>query len=216
MSNKKDEILQKFLRHMESLEKTRNKMECLFNTKKINKRDIEQVYKGLFLDMVSGFESIIESSFIYFLIEDQKLKIKKIKPVVRFKNISSAKRVIFNNNSWIDWLPYDKTIKMASIYFLNSYPFSTFGFMDSTLDKIDIDNTKKILTEISIIRNAIAHQSSHSRKIFKKSIEGYHLLPQQKNPVGFLRSNFRITPTQNRFQNFELEIASLVNRFVLM
>lgn len=216
MSNKKDELLKKFLRHIESLEKTRDNIELLFNTKRISKKDIEQFYRGLFLDMVSGFESIIENIFIYFLIEKQKPKIKKIKPKVCFKNNALAKRIIFNNKNWVDWLPYEKTIKLAEIYFLNGYPFSTVGFINLKKDKIDIGNAQKLLMEISIIRNAIAHQSSHSKKQFLKSIENYTLLPQDKTPTGFLRSNFRINPNQNRFQNFELEITSFVNRFILM
>lgn len=216
MNNKKDKLLKKFLRHIEGLEKTRDKMEFLFNIKKIGKKDIEQVYKGLFLDMVSGFESIIENIFIYFLIEKQKPKIKKIKPMVYFRNNPLAKKIIFNNNYWVDWLPYDKTIELAKIYFLNGYPFSALGFIDYDRDKIDIDNAKKALTRIVNIRNAIAHQSSYSKKRFLESIEDYALLPEEKTPVGFLRNNFRINPIQNRFQNFELEIASFVNRFVLM
>ncbi|MDP2649295.1 MAG: hypothetical protein Q8P10_00465 [bacterium] len=216
MINKKDELLKKFLRHVESLEKTRDKMEILFNTEKISKKDIEQVYKGLFLDMVSGFELIIENIFVYFLIEKQKPKIKKIKPIVIFKNNISAKKIIFNNKRWVDWLPYVKTIELAGIYFLNGYPFSVLGFVDPLKDKKDIDNAQKVLEEISIIRNAIAHQSNYSKEKFLKSIENYTLLPKEKTPIGFLRSNFRISPIQNRFQNFELEITSFVNRFLLM
>ena len=215
MSNKKDELLKKLLRRIESLEKTRDRMESLFDAKEISKKDIEQVYKGLFLDMVSSFESIIEEIFVYFLLEKHQLKVKKIKPIVRFKNNPSAKKIIFNNNDWVDWLPYGRTIKLADIYFLNGYPFTTLGFADPAKNRTDIDNAKKALTEISKIRNAIAHQSSHSKEQFLKSIAGYTLSPQEKTPVGFLRNEFRISPVQNRFQSFELEITSFINRFIL-
>ena len=56
-----------FRTRLRSLEYTRNKLHKLFLTGQITRRDIEQVYQGLFLEAVAAFESHIELFFIGLL-----------------------------------------------------------------------------------------------------------------------------------------------------
>lgn len=216
MSDKRKQLFKDFSSHIKSLERTRKKTENLFALEKMSKRDIEQVYKGLFLDMISEFESVIEEMFVGLLVKKYKIKSKKFKPKIIFKTNQLARSVIYSNKNYnkdyINWLPYRQTIDLAKIYFASGYPFCTLGF--SCKSNYEIENLEMTLNDMSAIRNAIAHKSNHAQNKFSKSISRFSLGPKEKTPAGFLRNNFRMNPNQNRYEYFMSEIISFVNRFV--
>ena len=57
-----------FISHLKSLELTRQKGESLMSSHMLVRRDIEQIYKGLWLDAVCSFEQFIEQLFIGLLV----------------------------------------------------------------------------------------------------------------------------------------------------
>jgi hypothetical protein len=54
--------------HLKSLEWTRTKMERLLSEGAIVRRDIEKVYKGLYLDAITSFEGLVEELFLGLLV----------------------------------------------------------------------------------------------------------------------------------------------------
>ena len=79
---------------------------------------------------------------------------------------------------YIDWFPYDVTIKRAKIYFKSGKPFTNFSKVE-----------KKYLEEILYIRNALTHRSNYSIiQLNRNVIKDLPLTSKEKTVTGFLRS----------------------------
>lgn len=182
--------LDSFIGHLKYIELTRSKMEQLFSRKTIVRRDIEFIYEGIYLNAVTQFENFIENLFINLLSNKAEHPSKAIKPKLQFSSAVICRDIVCAGKSYIDWFPYDKTIKRAKIYFKKGLPFTA-------LEKAD----KKEISEILYIRNAIAHNSKHSVKMFAKHLTDESILtPREKTPAGFLRSNYVAAPPQTRYE----------------
>lgn len=189
--------------HLNTLEKTRKKMELLLTKGIIVRRDIEQVYEGLYMSSITAFENWIENLFVGLLVGRLKHCSSSVVPRVSFKSERVAREVIFSDRNYVDWFPYDKyTIKRANAFFRNGLPFTS-------LDRID----KGKLEAIFCIRNAIAHKSTHSKKKFEDKVIGsLHVTQQERTPAGYLRGIFRISPSQTRYKNLISEMASIAKK----
>ena len=192
-----------FVSHLRYLEQTRSKMERLASTGYIVRRDIEQVYLGLFIDAMTSFESLIEKLFVGILVGKIKPRTKRIVPRISFESNRIAREVVLGGRNYVDWFPYEEqTEKRARAFFRNGLPFTCFS-----------DPEKAQLRNLNYIRNAIAHQSNFSKRQFeRKVIASLYLTIQEKTPAGFLRSKIRITPDQTRYENFVIQMATLANK----
>jgi hypothetical protein len=103
-----------------------------------------------------------------------------------------AREVIIGpNRSYVDWVPYRRTVELATVFFKGGRPFSDLA-----------QPHKDVLHKSHIIRNAIAHKSKHSLKEFERHIIGSSTLPPSEcSPAGYLRGLLRISPSQTRFSN---------------
>lgn len=196
MSQDTANYLNKFIGHLNNIEFTRNKMERLFDKKLIVTRDIEIIYNGLFLDALTCFENFIEELFINLLIDDSIHPSFSVKAKHKFNSTKICREIVYAGKKYVDWFPYDFTIKRAEIFLKNGKPFTN-------LDKTD----RMVLAQIFYIRNAIAHKSRHSINMFKKQvIEGFILMAREKTPVGFLRSIYAMAPSQTRYEYYISQI----------
>ena len=108
---------QSFEVQVSSIESTRNKMEILFQNGHINVSDIQHVYAGLYLELFTDFEALLENLFFgllngrLFTRTYPVLKKATIAPVTELKNI------VQSGKSYVAWLPYnDNTLKRAKLY----------------------------------------------------------------------------------------------------
>lgn len=194
-------FLNNYIGRLNSLERTRLKMEQLLIDGCIVRRDIEQVYEGMFISSITLFENWLEKLFIGLLVGRVQLK-SSVVPRVTFRSDKVARDVIFGGQNYVDWFPYRYTEKRAEAFFRNGLPFKCLMSPD-----------KKVLENILYIRNAIAHKSSYAVSTFKDEVIGNTpLRPQEQTPAGFLRSRFRITPTQTRYENIVTEIVSIARK----
>lgn len=179
MSRRPTYLSKEFAAKLAKLESTRVKVENLLPLGHLSDTDIEVVYAGLFLDAFTEFESLIESLFIGLF--DGSLK-SKGQPVTRLLRVSpkgAARTVVFGGKSYIDWLPVeDKTIPHAKRFLLDGKPFSLL----SQSEKLELKNAH-------LLRNAIAHKSDAATQGFLRSISQQSLLPHEKSPAGYLRTN---------------------------
>lgn len=188
--------------HLKSLELTRLKFELQFREGHIVRRDLEQVYSGLFLEAITSFEAFIEDLFIRLLISGSIRAPSHIVPKALFKSRSIAAQIVLGGQKYLDWLPYSFTERRAIAFFRNGLPFCS-------LDRPEKNSIEKWL----LIRNVIAHKSKHAKKVFEeKLIEGIPLAPREKTPAGFLRSELRISPTLTRYQYYMLEMARVAQK----
>ena len=187
-----------FRRSLKGLDYTRKRMEGLCRAQQITRRDLNSVYEALFLRAVSRFESFLEELFLGILqgrVEYKKNRrvTLKVAPTSRQALI----HIVFQKNSYLDWLPFSKTEDRADYYLLGARPFSD-------LEQPDKDAISKIV----IIRNAIAHHSKHSANQFKtKVIQSQPLLRGEKTPAGYLRSE--VQPNINRFEAYIGELGRI-------
>lgn len=197
-------LFKNFNDHLRSLDFTRVNVENAFKKKAISKRDVEQVYKGLFLDAVASFEMFLENLFIGLLIDQYSPGTKKVFPKVKFKkNIVARKIVIINN--YYNWLPYNNTIKRANDFFRNGLPFT---LVSDT--KFSIFNFNQNIEHICYIRNAIAHKSKYARLQFEKNVIGSVRLPMSERKVAaYLRGLYRTAPPHTRYEKLIIDMATM-------
>jgi hypothetical protein len=188
--------------HYKYLEKTRTKMERLFNSSALVRRDIEQVYAGLYLNAVTSFEQFLESLFIGLLAERISPSLDTVVPRVTFRSDRVARDVVHSGRNYVDWLPYSYTEQRAKVFFRGGRPFSLL-----TPDE------KRTIERIMYTRNSIAHQSKYSQMVFESKVLGsLPLAPRERTPTGFLRSRFRTAPVQTRYELYVTEMAAIARK----
>ena len=144
-----------------NIEFTRLKVESLFAEKVIVKRDLDIAYSGLIINAVTAFENYLEE--LFFSIMSGKTSFNKdVRPIARSISKLSKKDIrslVLGDNRYINWLPYDFTIKRSSAYLVEGNPFKKLKGQDT-----------ESLSKIAKIRNAIAHSSPFSEESFQKLI----------------------------------------------
>jgi hypothetical protein len=189
-----------FEQQLISIEATRSKMENLYLSHHINTSDIEHVYAGLFMELFTDFEALLEELFFGLL--NGKL-FTRAYPIVKKVNISPTteiKNVVFSGKAYVNWLPYkDNTLTRAKLYIDAGEPFSR-------LTTSHING----VTNYHNIRNAIAHKSENSLDKFNSIINTLPLLPSEKTPTGYLRSKPGVAG-QTQFEIAAIELKMLTN-----
>jgi hypothetical protein len=191
---------QNFEQQIVSIEATRSKMEALYHAGSINTSDIEHVYAGLFMELFTDFEALLEELFFGLL--NGKL-FTRVYPIVKKASISPVselKNIVFNGKQYVNWLPYkENALQRAILYIDAGEPFC----------RLSTANINKI-TNYHNIRNAIAHKSENSLNKFNSIIAGLPLLPAEKTPTGYLRSVPHVGG-QTQFEIAALELKALTN-----
>ena len=165
------------------LENIRKKYELLFNKNEISDLDISIVYSGLFIELFTEFEALLEDLFFGLLKRELYSSNPDFKIILNIKPLSKIDESVMsglgtNKKKFLDWLPYtDYTIPRAKIYFFDGLPFSAISSIE-----------KGNLKFYHIIRNALVHKSDYAKKKFNDQISNLTLRPKEKNPAYFLRS----------------------------
>ncbi|HET8891285.1 MAG TPA: hypothetical protein VFQ41_20445 [Candidatus Angelobacter sp.] len=172
-------------------------MEKLLADDRLARRDLERVYEGLFLSAFTRFEVLLEDLFFGLLVGRVSCYSCDSYPRVNFQSEKVARQVILRERRYLDWLPYGKTEELAKSFFRGGRPFT----------RLDDGEKSKLQTSL-FIRNAIAHKSTYSSKIFTEKVLGSTpLAPRERTPAGFLRSQYRIN--QTRFQLYMNDVLAV-------
>jgi hypothetical protein len=109
-------------------------------------------------------------------------------------------RVLAGTSRYVDWLPYDRTVKRATAFFPSGRPFVDLASSDA-----------RAMERLATIRNAIAHESGHALRVFHKDfVDGRGLPPDQSTPAGYLRGQH--TAAQTRFAFLLADAVSAFSR----
>jgi len=183
-------------------------MEKLFNDGRLSRSDIEKVYESLFMRTITFFEGFIEDLFFGLIVGKVRLSVGRVGLKYGFKSATLAREIVFAGKNYYVWFPYDQTERLAKRFLRDGSPFTLLNLND--IDKKAVRND---ITNMLIVRNVIAHQSSYSKRRFREEIimTAPWLLPREKTPAGFLRSIFRI-PDQTRFENYQLRIIDIAKK----
>src|SRR5262249_37025998 len=107
--------------------------------------------------------------------------------------------ILLQGAKYLDWLPFHHTEKRVELYIAKRGQSGNCGrpFVELT------DGDKSQLKTIVTIRNAIAHSSPHAANEFARTVIGSQpLLPREKTPAGYLRSQVAGSPIQTRFEAY--------------
>jgi hypothetical protein len=192
-------VLDKFHRSLRTLDYTRERMERLYQRDQIALRDLHSVYESLFLRSVTSFELFLEELFIAILERRVRYRARTVTLKMKAHSSVALMEILLQGDRYLDWLPFNKTEDRAKLYLLDGKPFCD-------LTSADKDTIKKITT----IRHAIAHASTHAKDQFHKTVIGnLAVLRGERKPAGFLRSQVRASPAQNRFETYIAELGRI-------
>lgn len=190
-----NKLAKEFIVKSNNLESTRRKIEEIYLNGKLSVADVEQVYTGLFLDIFTEFEALIEDLFIGLLTGKLYITSSKNPRKLKIVPASSTLDVLLNGKRYLDWMPYkDYTKARADRFFTNGQPFSKLK-----------EEQIKSLQDYHTIRNALAHKSKSARKKFERIIQNLTLLPNERTPAGYLMSKPQGTETQYQIAVAELK-----------
>jgi len=185
-----------FVRSLASSERTRLRVEALLASGDLGIRDVERVYEALFIRSVVQFEAMLEEVFVGLISGRLKSPKTGISPRANFFSDGVLKDIIYGERDYLDWLPYNRTETLARRFLTAGRPFTDLD-----------DGRKSEIKRIVLTRHSIAHKSEFSKRQFvEKVIASAVLLPHEKTPAGYLRSNFRTAPPQRRFELFSITL----------
>ena len=190
----------KFISKVRTLEYTRKRIDELARNNSITSRDADQVYEGLFLSVHIAFESFLEQLFTVLIVSTSNYRTSQtdINARIGVNSYKIAKELIYRGYDYVEWMPYSKTQKLASLYLTGGRPFSNIN-----------DSEKGYLKKCSLIRNVIAHKSAFSIAQFKEKVIGNAVIPNEERQVArYLRGIYRISPVQSRY---ELYVSILIS-----
>jgi hypothetical protein len=190
MAGERVDIASRLTRRLGRADLTRQRMEHLFRSGRIVRRDVEAVYEGLYVQAVSAFESFIAELFRALLLASVPVPGSRIARRVTFSSSPVLSDVLHGNRRYLDWLPYDQTEERARVYLRGGRPFT------------DVTPTDKDrLQRVVWTRNAIAHQSAFARNRFEENVIGATpLLSRERTPAGYLRTMTALPPAPTQFE----------------
>src|ERR1700675_1105239 len=173
-------------------------MERLYTQSMVAKRDVEHIYGAIFLGAYASFEGMLEDLFLKLLTGRVKFP-RSVRTKVTFRSDMVARADVFGDRKYVDWVPYERTVKRAETLFYSGLPFT----------KLD-SNEEDLIKVVCTIRNAIAHQSGHARKKFDNEVvSNLTLAPRERTPTGFLRSLHSSAPNVTRYEQLIGDLTSI-------
>jgi hypothetical protein len=143
---------------------------------------------------VVSLEEALESLFVTILTRSVTHSTQII-PKIGLVAPAVARHIILGGKSYVDWLPIDHTKKRAEAFLRGGRPFTNITTPQ-----------RKALDKVSAIRNVIAHPSKSAKKRFENDVlRGLTLLLSERTPAGYLRSVYRSSPSQTRFEEVQIE-----------
>lgn len=205
MAKHRRELAQELNAKLQSLEYTRVRIERLYAESHIAQRDKKHVYEGLFLKAYVQFESFIENLFFGLIVSNSAIHTPStIVPLVKINSHAVARKLAMGDKNYLDWLPYSNMKKHTEKLLRGGKPFSSLS-----------SNQKQDLVTLSVIRNAIAHESDHSIEQFHAKVATSSTLkPSERRPSGFLMGIYRANPSETRYQLYASKMSQIAFHLV--
>lgn len=180
----------------------RTKQERLLRKGLLARRDIEIVYEGLYMSLVTGLEQHLEELFVGML-WGRLDPPRGVHPRVRIPSPKVAREVVLGGKDYVDWLPYRHTEGRAQAFYRGGKPFTP-------LSKAE----KQILRRVTAIRNVLAHRSAHSyRQYEEKILKALTLPPSLMQPARLLRSPSTLGPApRTRYEEYATHMSGILRR----
>jgi hypothetical protein len=200
-----DKLFASFVARDRRLDGTRRRVDQLVQTGRLSTRAAEQVYESLFLSAFTSFEVFVEDLFLLLLVGASKRNpaISSAVPRIAVKSFSVARDLVVGpGRKYVDWLPYERTMERAKLFFRGGRPFTEVPVGE-----------RELVNRAQVIRNAIAHRSRYSEERFETQvIAGTALAPRERKPAGYLRGLLSAYPSVCRYENYATGLLGLAKR----
>lgn len=149
--------------------------------------DKNQIVAGTFVSYYAFYERQLEALFMGLLTGALQHPTATVTPLATFTSAQAADGIVRDGKKYIDWLPFDRhTASRSKLYFEGSQPF----------DRLT-PGQRRVLDEVGLLRNALAHQSAHSLRRFRvELVDGQGLPASQSRPAGYLRGDHSLGVTR--------------------
>jgi hypothetical protein len=163
-------------------------MDRLHSAHALGRADLNRVYAGAFVGFTTYVERSLERLFLGLLMG--RFEVSGVAPLVQINSEVVARAVVRGGRNYVDWLPFTKHTEPRALAFLASgRPFTDLPAADA-----------RVFDRLGVIRNAIAHESSHALRQFRRIfVDGRALPAEQQRPAGYLRGQH--SPGVTRFVN---------------
>lgn len=167
-----------------------------------NERAREFAMQGLYLTAVRSFEGFLEDQLLALASGKVTWKSRVLGPDqvrcqlrLQERRKSMIKEIMLARKDYVDFLPYEQTIKIANVFFVGGRPFSKLPEAD-----------RRTLVRCLAVRNFIAHRSDAAARKFLKRYEDIKPVRlSSPRPIHYLDDSIRAGVTL-----FEHDISSLV------
>lgn len=162
--------------------------------------DANRAYAGALLAFHVSVERSLERLFLGTVMGRFTYTSRPITPLVVIRSEVVARAVVKGDRKYLDWLPYNYTASRAEAFLSGGRPFADLGRTDIAA-----------FERLSVVRNAIAHDSSHALKQFRAQfVVGRPLPVGQQSPAGYLRGQH--STGQTRFEFMLAETVAVFRR----
>ena len=180
----------RFIRRVSSSRTRCARIERQFDKNRLRVTDVELVYESSFLSVCSQWEALLHETLFEVVCGGGSIRRGNTR-LATFKNRSHFRKLLlFSDKNYIALQDLGRVEDMASLFVAKGRPFSAIS-----------DDNRTHIQQAMWVRNAIAHQSSFAVKTFRNKVPGVTSLPTSKRMPGpFLRHEFRVSPSQRRFE----------------
>lgn len=199
-------LADKLTKKYKALDLTRKRIDKLYTQNHIVLRDKKQFYEGLYLKTHVLFEAFLENLFYGLLVENSSIITPPhIIPRVPIKSYRIAGDLVHGGKDFVDWIPFERTMIRAKLYFRNGSPFCTL-----------LPNEKDDIFKSHVLRNVIAHESKHSLNKFEQHLISSRVLPtSERKPAGYLMGIYATSPSQTRYELYAAKLKNIAIKLTL-
>lgn len=181
--------VRRFSAHVRRLQRCCLRVEKQLHSGNLRVSDVELVYTSSFLAMVTRWEAFVEAA-LYEAVCTPAPKALRIRRHLAIASRSHLQRILLHPDK--EYVSLTTVRQARDVYELFLKGAGPFGGIS--------DTNQTYIQQAIWIRNAIAHASAASDRAFKKKVPGVASLPRnRRQPSAFLRHEFRVAPSQRRF-----------------
>ena len=167
-----------------------SRIEHEFRRERLRVTDVELVYSSSFLSICSRWESLLEDILFEVVSGEESRKPGNRRNATFRTRKHLAHILLFPRKDYLSIPNLKHAEELAALFIDNGRPISAVTEPNRTL-----------LQQAVWIRNAIAHESSFALEKFRTRVPGVASLPRTKrSPGAFLRHEFRVAPSQRRYE----------------
>jgi hypothetical protein len=181
--------ISRFSGYVRRLQRCCVRVEAELSARRLRVTDVELVYTSSFLAIVTRWESFLEAS-LYDAVCNPAPATLEGKRHLAVASRSHFQRILLHpDKEYVSLTTVRQARGLYDLFLKGAGPFGAISEANQTY-----------IQQAIWIRNAIAHSSEAAERTFRDKVPGVASLPtNRRQPSAFLRHEFRVSPSQRRF-----------------